>query len=205
MSGLRRVSAVTTVAAVSAFWFTIYRSLPAYPPSQGLPLAVAALLFLFVLVLLHRMHPSTWPGIAQFGFIVSALGLATWIVGGTLRALDVQIADPDSTWQRFALWLIARPQPGWGLFSVGLIPIGFTAITNRLSVPMRLLLPLGAHFLLGEPLKYALGDRAGGVTILVLFGLGWLAIAALLLFENERGTQRNSFATEQQRNRETEI
>ena len=173
------------MAAVSALWFTLYRSLPAYPPSQGLPLAIAAILFLIVLALLHQMRASAWPGIAQFGFIVSALGLATWIVGGTLSALDVQIADPDSTWQRFALWLIARPQPGWGLFSVGLIPIGFGAIKSQLSLPMRLLLPLGAHFLLGLPLKYIVGDRGGGLTILVLFGLGWLAIGVLLLFDRE--------------------
>jgi hypothetical protein len=47
-----------------------------------------------------------------------------------------------------------------------------------------LLLPLGGLLLLGEPLKYFLGERTGGLTVLVAFGLGWLAIGALLLFEN---------------------
>jgi hypothetical protein len=179
------------VAAVSAFWFTLYRSLPAYPPSQGWPLAIAAILFLIVLVLFQRMHAGAWPVIAQFGFIVSALGLGTWIVGGTWNAAGLQITDADSVWGQFVLGLITRPQPGWGLFSVGLIPIGFAAIRSRLSLPMRFLLPLGGCFLLGLPLKYVLGDRAGGLTILVLFGLGWLAIGALLLLETERVSENN--------------
>ena len=73
-----------------------------------------------------------WPGIAQFGFIVSVVGLGSWIVGGTVNVFDLQATDPSSIWGRFALGLIARPQPGWGLFSVGLIPIGLAATARRL-------------------------------------------------------------------------
>jgi hypothetical protein len=77
----------------------------------------------------------------------------------------------------------AAGQPGWGLFSVGLIPIGLAAIRKRLSLPMQLLLPLGCLFILGPPLKSLLGERTGGLTVLIGFGVGWLAIAALLLSE----------------------
>jgi hypothetical protein len=78
---------------VTALWFTLYRNLPTYPPSLGLPLAIVAMLFLGALALLRRMHGNTWPGIAQFGFIVSAVGLGTWIVGGMLNALGLQSTD----------------------------------------------------------------------------------------------------------------
>lgn len=102
MRGARRLAAAGSVAAVSIFWFALYDSLPIYPPGLGLSLAVAAILFLTVLVLLHRMHTHVWPGIGKFGFIVSAIGLGVWIVGGTLNALGQQPADS-----------IARPQVGW--------------------------------------------------------------------------------------------
>jgi len=104
--------------------------------------------------------------------------------GGTLSALGQRPAD-----------FIARPQVGWGLFSVGLIPIGVAAITRRLSLPVRLMLPVGGLFLLGEPLKYSLGERTGGVTVLVAFGVGWLAIGALLLFEAEPRARRDQSST----------
>src|SRR5262245_64883563 len=84
---LRRRAAVTTLAAVAAFWYALYRSLPIYPTSLEWPLAVSAFLFLGALALLHRIHGHVWPGIAQFGFIVSAAGLGAWVVGGTLHAL----------------------------------------------------------------------------------------------------------------------
>ena len=184
MRGTRILAAATSVAAASVFWFTLYHSLPMYPPSLGLPLTTAAILFLIALALLHWIDRHMWPGIAQFGFIVSAFGLGLWMVGGTLNALGRHPAD-----------IIARPQPGWGLFSVGLIPIGLAAIRSRLSLPMRLLLPLGGLLLLGEPLKYFLGERAGGVTVLVAFGGGWLAIGALLLFETERHARRDQSST----------
>jgi hypothetical protein len=183
---LQRLAAVTTAAAVTALWITLYRNLPKYPPSLGFSLAIVAMLFLSALALLRRMHGNMWPGIAQFGFIISAVGLGSWIVGGTLNALGLQTTDSGSVWERFALGLIAQPQPGWGLFSVGLIPIGVAAIRRRLSLPMRFLLPLGGLFALGPPLKYFLGERTGGLTVLVAFGVGWLVIGALLLFEAER-------------------
>jgi hypothetical protein len=170
---LRPLAAVAIAAAVSALWVTLYGSLPAYPPSLELPLAVTAILFLTALILLHRMHTPAWPGIAQFGFIVSAIGLVLWIVGGTLNALGQRLTD-----------VIARPQIGWGLFCVGLMPIGVGAIRSRLSVWMRLLLPLGGLFLVGEPLKYLLGERTGGLTVLVAFGVGWLVIGLLLVVES---------------------
>ena len=55
-----------------------------------------------------------------------------------------------------------------------------------MSLPMRFLLPLGGLFILGPPLKYFLGERTGGLTVLVVFGVGWLAIGALLVFETRR-------------------
>ena len=184
--GFRRLAAVTATAAVTALWFTLYRSLPTYPPSLGFPLAIVAALFLSALVLLRQMHGNVWPGIAQFGFVISAVGLGSWIVGGTLNELGLQTTDPGSVWGRFALSLVAQPQPGWGLFSVGLIPIGLAAIRRRMSLPMRFLLPLGGLFALGPPLKYFLGERTGGLAVLVAFGVGWLAIGSLLLFETKR-------------------
>ena len=60
---------------------------------------------------------------------------------------------------------------------------------------MRLLLPLGSLLLLGEPLKYFLGQRTGGVTVLVAFGVGWLAIGALLLFETASRAGRDQSST----------
>jgi hypothetical protein len=181
---LRRLAAASAVAAVSAFWFALYRSLPTYPPALGLPLAVAAILFLITLAVLHRIH--VWPGLAQFGFLVSAAGLAAWVVGGCLNALGLRPGQPDSVWARFALELIAQPQPGWGLFSVGLIPIGLAAIRSPLSLSMRLLFSLGALFILGMPLKYFLGERVGGLIALFAFGVGWLSIGVLLLLESKR-------------------
>ena len=174
------------MAAVAAFWFTLYRSLPVYPPSLDWPLALAALLFLAALALLHRIHGQAWPVIAQFGFVVGAVGLGVWVVGGTVNAVRLQDTDPESVWGRFALEFITRPQGGWGLFSVGLMPIGLAAIGSRLPLSMRLLLPVGALILLGSPLKYSLGERTGGLIVMVGFGAGWLVIAALLLFETRR-------------------
>ena len=187
--GLRRLTAVTTAAAVTALWVTLYRSLPTYPPSLGFPLAIVAMLFLSALVLLRQIHGTMWPGVAQFGFVISAVGLGLWIVGGTLNELGLETTDSESVWGRFALGLIAQSQPGWGLFNVGLIPIGLAAIRRRLSLPMRLLLPLGGLFVLGPPLKYFLGERTGGLAVLVAFGVGWLAIGALLLFETKQLTR----------------
>lgn len=191
LGSLRRLAAITAAAAVAALWFALYHNLPTYPPSLGLPLAIVAVLFLSALALVHRIHGNMWLGIAQFGFIVSAAGLSWWIVGGTLNALGLQATDPPSVWGRFALELIARPQPGWGLFSVGLIPIGFAAIRSRLSLPMRLLLPLGCLFVLGPLLKNLLGERTGGLTVLIAFGVGWLAIGALLLSEASESEPAN--------------
>lgn len=116
------------------------------------------------MILLHQIHPREWPGLALFGFAISTAGLGSWIVADTIRGLQV----------------------GWGLFCVGLIPIGVAAITSRLSLPARLLLPLGSLLFLETPLKYLLGERAGGTTILATFGLGWLAIALLLFLESDR-------------------
>jgi hypothetical protein len=87
--------------------------------------------------------------------------------------------------------LIAQPQPGWGLFSVGLIPIGLAAIRKRLPLPMQLLLPLGCLFVFGSPLKYVLGERTGGLTVLIGFGVGWLAVCALLLSEASQSQSAN--------------
>jgi hypothetical protein len=70
------------------------------------------------------------------------------------------------------------------LFCVGLVPIGVAATTARLSLPMRLLLPIGGLFALGPPLKHLLGDQAGGMTVLAAFGAGWLATAILLFLES---------------------
>jgi len=55
---------------------------------------------------------------------------------------------------------------------------------------MRCLLPLGGLFLLGEPLKYVLGEQTGGLTVLLAFGVGWLAIGALLLRDGSRQGRR---------------
>jgi len=169
---------IAIAAAVSVFWFTLYRSLPVYPPSLGVPLACVATLFLIALALLHRMHAGLWPWLAQFGFIISAVGLGVWIVGGTLNTFGLPIT------------FIAQPQPGWGLFCVGLMTIGMAAIRSRLSLPMRCLLPLGGLFLLGEPLKYVLGEQTGGLTVLLAFGVGWLAIGALLSRDGSRQGRR---------------
>lgn len=186
LGGLRRLAAVTTVAAVAAFWFTLYRNLPVYPPRLGWPLALAALLFLGTLALLLRVHGRAWPGIAQFGFVVAAVGLGAWVIGGTLNALGLEVSDTTSVWALTALELITRPQAGWGLFSVGLMPIGLAAIGSRLPLSTRLLLPVGALILLGPPLRYSLGERTGGLIVLVGFSAGWLVIAVLLLFETRR-------------------
>jgi hypothetical protein len=131
------------------------------------------------------MHRERWPGLARFGFIVSVIGLGTWIVGGTLNGIGTTFSDAGSIRTRFATELISQPQPGWGLFSVALIPIGVAAVKSRLPLSMRLLLPLGGLFLLGPPLKYVLDERNGGLTVLAVFGVGWLAIVALLLLEED--------------------
>jgi hypothetical protein len=161
--------------AVATFWFALYSDFPMYPPGLDWPLAVAAIFFLSGLTLLHRLHGSLWPGIAQFGFAVSVVGLVLWFAGGAMNALGLRTPG-----------LLAQPQPGWGLFCVGLIPIGLGAITRRMSLPTQLLLPLGCLFFLGPPLKYLLSERTGGLIVLVGFGLGWLAIGALLLREGRR-------------------
>jgi hypothetical protein len=167
-------------------WLALYRTLPVYPPRLGLPLVIVAALFLGVLVSIYRMHANAWPGTARFGFIVSAIGLGAWIVGGTVNVLAVT-AGSGSAGARVALQLVAQPQTGWGLFNVGLVAIGVAAITKKLSPPLRLLLPIGSLFLLGEPLKYILGERTGGVTVLVAFGVGWLALSALLVLDARTG------------------
>jgi hypothetical protein len=186
LGGCRKLAALTAAAAVTALWFSLYRNLPIYPPRLGLPLALAALLFLGALALLHRLHAELWPGLAQFGFMVSASGIGLWIVGGTLNGLGLQATDPESVSGWFALELLSQPQPGWGLFSVGLIPIGLAAIRRGLSLSMQVLLPLGGLFVFGPPLKYVLGERTGGLMVLVGFGVGWLAVGALLLLETKR-------------------
>jgi hypothetical protein len=71
LRSLRRLAAISAAAAVAVLWFALYRSLPTYPPSLGLPLAVAGVLFLSTLALVHRIHASMWPGIAQFGFTLA--------------------------------------------------------------------------------------------------------------------------------------
>jgi hypothetical protein len=55
--------------------------------------------------------------------------------------------------------------------------------TRALSLPIRLLFPLGLLFLCGPPAKYVLGERAGGLVVLTAFAAGWLAIGVLLSFE----------------------
>jgi hypothetical protein len=177
---LERMAAFAIAVAV-ALWFTLYRDAPAYPPRMQASLAAAAVSFLVVLVLLYRIGRGRWRGIAVAGFAVSAAGLALWAAGGTLSTMSVRAGDQDSTWGRLALELLTRPQPGWGLFCIGLIPIGLGATTARLPLPLRLLLPLGGLFVAGEPLKYFLGETQGGMAVLIAFGLGWLAIGALLL------------------------
>jgi len=125
---------------------------------------MAGALFLSAMVLLHQIHDREWRGLAGFGFAISAGGLSLWIFGGTIGGL----------------------QAGWGLFCAGLIAIGAGAIMNRLSLPARLLLPIGSLLLLEAPLKYLLGERTGGLTILSAFGLGWLAVGILLFRESYR-------------------
>ena len=192
MAWLRRFAAVAAAIAVAVLWFTLYRTFPAYPPSLGLPLALVAAFFLSALVLVHRIHRKNWPGLAQFGFVISAIGLGLWTIGGTMNALGLQPPGQESLWGRFARELLAQPQPGWGLFCAGLMPIGLAAFRRRLPLPVQLLLPLGGLLVLGLPLKYVLGERAGGLTVLIAFGAGWLAIAALLLSEasETRGTSQ---------------
>jgi len=171
----RRLTSVALALAVAAFWFALYSDFPIYPPRLEWQLAIAAVFFLSGLTLLHHLHGSMWPGIALFGFAVSAIGLVLWIAGGAMNALDLPAPE-----------LLAQPQPGWGMFSVGLIPIGLGAIRRRLSLPMRLLLPLGCLFFLGPPLKDFSSERTGGLIVLVGFGVGWLVIGALLLLEGRR-------------------
>lgn len=157
------VAALNIASAVIALWLTLYRS-ETYPPLPGPSLATAGALFLIAMVLLYRIHRREWPRLAKFGFAISVAGLGLWMVGGTLRELQV----------------------GWGLFCVGLIPIGVTAITKGLSLPVRVLLPLGSPLLLEAPLKYLLGERTGGLTIFAAFGLGWLVVSVLLFLEPDR-------------------
>jgi hypothetical protein len=163
------MASLAIVAAVLALWATLYASLPRYPPALGLPLTAVAMLFLTALTLIRRRHRADWPGLAQFGFVVSAVGLALWIVGGLLNALDITTAE-----------FMARPEGGWGLFSAGLIPIGVTAIRRKWPMALWLLLPLGVLFISGELIKLRLGERAGGLTVFVAFGLLWLIVALML-------------------------
>ena len=189
MSWRHRVAALSIASAVTAFLLTLYRS-ATYPPALGLSLAVAGALFLCSLVLLHQIHAREWPGLAHLGFAISAVGLGLWVVGGTMRELDISGIKPDSVVGRFILEVLRGPQAGWGLFCLGLVPIGAAAITKGLSLPVRLLLPLGSPLLLEAPLKYLLGERAGGLTILAAFGLGWLAVGILVLLENHGPSPR---------------
>ena len=185
---LRRVVAIALTIAVAILWFTLYQAAPLYPPRLEWPLALAAVFFLCGVALLHRLHGHMWPRIAQFGFAVSAIGLALWTVGGAMNTLAVRAPGAQSALGRFALELLAQPQPGWGLFCVGLVPIGFGAIRKKLPLPMQLLLPLGCLFLLGPPLKYLFGENTGGMIVFAGFGVGWLAIGALLLVDADRRT-----------------
>lgn len=148
---------------------TLYTS-ESYPPRTWPWLALAGALFLSAMALLHQSRAHKWPGLARFGFPISALGLVLWIVGDTIRELQV----------------------GWGLFCVGLIPIGVAAITNRLPLSIRLLLPMGSLLLLETPVKYLLGERTGGLTIFTAFGLGWLAVGFLLFLEHGHNAPRPS-------------
>jgi hypothetical protein len=179
---MRRLAALTAAIAVAALWLALYRS-PMYSPALGLLLAIAGAFFFCALVLLYRIHAHEWPGIARLGFAISAIGVGLWIAGGTMNGLGVQGTESRSAMGRFMLEVLRGPQAGWGLLCVGLIPIGVAAFITRLSLPMRLLLPVGSLFVLGPPLKYLLGEQAGGMAVLVAFGVGWLAIGALLLAE----------------------
>ena len=181
----RRVAALTATIAVVMFEIALYRS-ETYPPALGLSLAIVGTLFLGALALLHQIHAQEWSGLARFGFAISAAGLGVWIVGGAMNALGLLRVDSQSTVTRFMLEVVRGPQAGWGLFCVGLVPIGVAATTARLSLPMRLLLPIGGLFALGPPLKYLLGDQVGGMTVLAAFGAGWL-ISAILLFLESKG------------------
>ncbi len=162
----RRLAALTATIAVIVLEFTLYTSEP-YPPRPGPLFAVAGALFICAMVLLHQMHAREWPGLARFGFAISALGLGLWIAGGTLRELQV----------------------GWGLFCAGLMAIGTGSIMKQLPVHARLLLPIGSLLFLEVPMKYLLGERTGGLTIFAAFGLGWLAVSILLFFQADRVTR----------------
>lgn len=166
--------------AVAAFWLGVYSDAPMYPPRLAWQFAVAAIFFLSALALLHQLHRSVWPGIALFGFAVSAVGLALWMAGGAMNTLGLRVPEP-----------LGQPQPGWGMFCVGLIPVGLGAMMKKLSLPIQLLLPLGCLFLLGPPLKYLSSERTGGMIVLVAFGIGWLVIGGLLLFEAIAGGRRS--------------
>jgi hypothetical protein len=91
------------VAAVLGLWATLYDSLPAYPPTLGPSLAAVAFLFLTALILIRRRQRDDWPGLAQVGLVVSAVGLVFWIAGGVLNALDVSVTE-----------FVAHLQVGWG-------------------------------------------------------------------------------------------
>jgi len=179
-----RLAALTAALAVATLWFALYES-PTYPPRLGSSLAFAGAFFLIALVLLYRIHANERPGIARLGLAISAAGLGLWIVGGTMSGLGLREVESQSMMGRFLLEILRGPQAGWGLFCVGMLLIGVAAITARLSLAMRMLLPVGALFVLGLPLKYLIGDQAGGVTIFVAFGAGWLVIAIVLLLESK--------------------
>jgi hypothetical protein len=143
-------------------------------------------MFLCALTLLHRIHTHHWPAIARFGFVISVVGLGLWIVGGTMNGLGVRGVEPQSAGGRFIFEVLRTPQAGWGLFGVGLIPIGVAGIANQRLRATRFLLPAGSLILLELPIKSVLGERPGGLAILTAFGLGWLAVATLLFVESKR-------------------
>jgi hypothetical protein len=181
-----KLGAGTGIAAAFLIWLALYRAFPAYPPRLGPLLAIAAILFFVSLAWIRRIHLDAWPGLAQFGFFVSGVGLILLIVGGGAVVVGLRLparVDPLPVWLRFTVELLNSPQPGWGLFCVGLIPVGAGAIRKGLPLSVQLLAVLGALFLLGPPVKYLLGTRTGGLSILAAFGAVWVVVVGLVFSE----------------------
>lgn len=180
------LAAGTGIAAVILGWLTLYRALPAYPPRLGPLLSIVAILFFVSLALIRRIHLDEWPGLAHFGFFVSGIGLILLIVGCGVVAVELQLpvrVQPRPVWLQFIVELLNSPQPGWGLFCVGLVPIGVGAMRKGLSLSVQLLAALGGLFLLGPPVKYLLGTRTGGLSMLAGFGAVWLVVVGLVFSE----------------------
>ena len=187
---MRRLAGASAAFGVATMWISLYRAYPTYPPPLEWSLSFAGGLFLVSLALMHRIHRGQWPGVARAGFVVSQFGSCLWGIGGipVVHHLLLAQATRESRVMEFIIELLKQPQPGWGLLCAGLIPIGYGAIKARLSLPARVLMPLGGLLLLGEPLKYWLGTREGGLSILVAFGAGWLVVAVCLLVDDFRTT-----------------